>query len=42
VYPIALGIGQPLFTDLDHRASLQLVHNKAYDSGILTLRYLPA
>jgi dihydrofolate reductase len=35
VYPIALGIGQPLFTDLDHRASLQLVHNKAYDSESL-------
>ncbi len=42
VYPVALGAGQPLFPNLKHRANLTLVHSKAYDSGILTLRYLPA
>jgi len=42
VYPVALGNGQPVFTDLGDRARLNLVHSKAYDSGILTLRYRPA
>jgi dihydrofolate reductase len=42
VYPVALGNGQPLFTDLPHRAGLKLTESKAYDSGILTLRYVPA
>jgi len=39
IYPVALGAGQPLFTDLKDRASLELTHTKAYDSGIVTLRY---
>jgi dihydrofolate reductase len=39
VYPVALGAGQPLFTDLKDRAGLTLTHTKAYDSGVLTLRY---
>lgn len=39
LYPIALGEGQPLFTDLKQRAELKLVESKAWDSGILTLRY---
>jgi dihydrofolate reductase len=42
VYPVALGNGQPVFTDLANRARLHLVHSKSYDSGILTLRYQPA
>jgi dihydrofolate reductase len=42
VYPFALGNGQPVFTDLVDRARLNLVYSKAYDSGILTLRYQPA
>jgi dihydrofolate reductase len=41
-YPIALGAGQPLFTDLEQRANLKLTQAKAHDSGIVTLRYLPA
>jgi dihydrofolate reductase len=42
LYPVALGAGQPLFTDLNQRANLKLARSKAYDSGIITLRYLPA
>jgi dihydrofolate reductase len=42
LYPTALGAGQPLFTDLKQRADLNLVQSRAHDSGILTLRYLPA
>ncbi|MDX6262966.1 MAG: hypothetical protein QOH84_4654 [Kribbellaceae bacterium] len=42
LYPVALGNGWPLFTDLLQRADLKLVESKTYDSGILTLRYLPA
>jgi dihydrofolate reductase len=41
IYPVALGAGQPLFTDLKDRSNLALTHTKAYDSGILTLRYQP-
>ena len=39
LYPVALGAGQPLFTDLSHRADLRLTHCKAYDSGIVVQRY---
>lgn len=42
LYPIALGAGQPMFTDLRDRASLRLVDCRAWGSGILTLRYVPA
>ncbi|GAB3140886.1 dihydrofolate reductase family protein [Amycolatopsis stemonae] len=40
LYPTAIGAGQPLFTD--RRADLRLVESRAWASGILTLRYLPA
>lgn len=40
LYPVALGSGQPLFADLKERADLELADSKAWDSGILTLRYL--
>ncbi len=42
LHPVAIGKGLPVFTDLKHKASLKLVHSKAYDSGVLTLRYQPA
>lgn len=41
LYPVALGNGQPLFTDLLRRAELDLVDSKTYSSGIVTLRYVP-
>ncbi|MEV6639995.1 dihydrofolate reductase family protein [Amycolatopsis sp. NPDC051371] len=40
LYPTAIGAGRPLFTD--RRAELRLTESKAWESGILTLRYLPA
>lgn len=39
LYPVALGAGQPMFTDLSQRANLELVHSKSHASGIVTLRY---
>ncbi|TCO54962.1 dihydrofolate reductase family protein [Actinocrispum wychmicini] len=39
LYPVVLGAGQPMFTDLSQRANLELVHSKSHTSGIVTLRY---
>ncbi|GAA1982652.1 dihydrofolate reductase family protein [Amycolatopsis minnesotensis] len=39
LYPVALGEGRPLFTDLAQRANLELVHSRSHGSGIVTLRY---
>ncbi len=38
LYPTAIGAGQPMFTE---RRELELVENKAWESGILTLRHVP-
>lgn len=42
LYPVALGAGQPLFTDLDKPAALSLIDSRTWTSGITTLRYQPA
>jgi dihydrofolate reductase len=42
LYPVALGSGQSLFGDRDRPAELKLVESQTWDSGIVTLRYLPA
>jgi dihydrofolate reductase len=39
VHPIAIGTGQPLFTQ---KTDLQLADVKTYDSGVVRLRYQPA
>lgn len=39
VHPIAIGTGQPLFTQ---KTELQLASVKTYDSGVVRLRYQPA
>jgi dihydrofolate reductase len=39
VHPIAIGMGQPLFTQ---ETGLRLASAKTYDSGVVRLRYLPA
>jgi dihydrofolate reductase len=39
VHPIAIGTGQPLFTQ---KTELQLADAKTYDSGVVRLRYQPA
>lgn len=40
--PIALGKGKPLFGKIGDRAKLKLIEAKSFDSGVVTLRYLPA
>ncbi len=42
LYPVALGTGQPIYTNLAQPADLRLVDSKTWDSGIVTLRYIPA
>jgi dihydrofolate reductase len=39
VYPIILGAGKPLFTHLDRRIGLRLLHTKPYPSGMISLSY---
>jgi dihydrofolate reductase len=41
VYPIVLGSGLRLFKD-ESKATLNLVETKAFDSGVVLLRYQPA
>ena len=42
VLPVAVGQGEPLFTDLDHALTLRLVTCKAFSSGLLELVYSPS
>jgi dihydrofolate reductase len=39
VHPIILGGGRPLFKDVSGRVGLNLISQKAYDSGLLQVRY---
>ena len=39
VHPIALGVGRPLFTQ---KAELKLTSVKAYDCGVMRIRYQPS
>lgn len=39
IHPILLGEGKPLFKDIKKRMELTLVEQKAYDSGLLQVRY---
>lgn len=39
VHPILLGSGKPLFQDVDGRKSLTLIESKAYETGLVSLRY---
>jgi len=42
VVPVILGAGAPLFAGARHRRSLELVDSKAFDGGLVQLRYVPA
>ena len=42
VNPVLLGNGQPLFENLDHRLSLNLVRTKTFRSGNVLLYYRPS
>ncbi|MGV3657418.1 MAG: dihydrofolate reductase family protein [Chitinophagaceae bacterium] len=39
VHPIILGSGKPLFSHIPDRTYLQLLENKTYDSGLVSLKY---
>ncbi len=39
VHPVLLGKGTLLFKQRDHRISLRLMESKAYDSGLVSLKY---
>jgi len=39
VHPIVLGEGKPMFSGLPGRVKLRLIGSKAYDSGLVSLRY---
>lgn len=39
VHPILLGSGKPLFQHIDGRKSLTLIESKAYETGLVSLRY---
>ncbi len=39
VHPILLGSGKPLFQHLDGRVKLELQESKAYETGLVSLRY---
>ena len=38
----AIGVGQPVFTNLKKSSGLTLMDSKPYDSGRILLRYRPA
>jgi dihydrofolate reductase len=42
VYPVAVGSGQRLFTDLDFPFALALIHSEAFANGVVHLTYGPA
>lgn len=39
VHPILLGGGKPLFQKHDHKIKLKLLESKAYDTGLVSIRY---
>lgn len=39
IHPIVLGEGKPLFQEIKSRVQLNLLDQKAYDSGLLQVRY---
>ncbi|RIX52162.1 dihydrofolate reductase [Paenibacillus nanensis] len=39
VHPVVLGEGKPLFTNINQRLNLKLVHTKTYSSGVVQLTY---
>ena len=39
VHPVILGEGKPLFTDIQERLNLKLVHTRSFSSGVVQLIY---
>ncbi len=42
VHPVILGGGKPLFQNVTTRKNLKLVSHKVYDTGLVSLKYIPA
>jgi len=42
VHPVILGRGKPLFQEVTSRKNLKLVSHKVYDTGLVSLKYIPA
>ena len=40
--PIVLGKGKSISKDVTKKINLKLIESKAFDSGVITLRYRPA
>ena len=41
INPIILGVGKPLFANINHEFKLKLLDSKTLKSGVVTLRYEP-
>jgi hypothetical protein len=41
VYPVILGNGKPLWSDISHQIKLKLVNTKTHPSGVVVLFYQP-
>jgi dihydrofolate reductase len=41
IHPILLGAGKPLFQNITSRKKLRLTEHKAYETGLVSLRYQP-
>jgi len=41
VNPVILGSGKPLFANAGHKQSLKLIEAKAFEGGVVCLRYEP-
>ena len=39
VYPVLLGGGKPLFSNIKHRINLTLLNTKTYSTGVVSLTY---
>jgi riboflavin biosynthesis pyrimidine reductase len=39
VHPLVIGSGKPLLASLSTKVPLRLVESKAYDNGVVNLRY---
>lgn len=41
VHPVMLGNGKPLFSDVKERVNLKLAECKSYNTGLVSLKYIP-
>lgn len=41
VHPVILGSGKPLFQNVTARKNLKLVSHKVYETGLVSLKYIP-